>query len=142
MASKREQVLGALFARLGRGLSAMVRRNEALPEHVPPEGLVILRDGDPGEPDVALNPRTEFHSHRVEIKALVIRGPDGGGETVLDALIDEISAALDIDSSLGGLAENVRLGPPDVGGLSIEGAVPNLTARLLLAVDYLTGPAA
>ena len=58
MPSKREQVLAALFARLDAELSATVRRNEALPERVPAEGLVILRDGDPGEPDVTLNPRT------------------------------------------------------------------------------------
>jgi hypothetical protein len=60
MASKREQVLTALFARPAAELSATVRRNEALPERVPAEGLVILRDGHPAEPDVTLNPRTEF----------------------------------------------------------------------------------
>ena len=55
MASKREQVLGALHVRLEVSLSATVRRNEVLPERMPAEGLVILRDGDPGA--VTLNPR-------------------------------------------------------------------------------------
>jgi hypothetical protein len=50
-------------------LTATVRRNEVLPERVPDAGLVIVRDGDPGEPDVTLNPRNEFYSHRVEIEA-------------------------------------------------------------------------
>ena len=30
---------------------------------------VILRDGDPGEPDVTLDLRTEFYSHRAEVEA-------------------------------------------------------------------------
>src|SRR5690606_22813137 len=76
MMSKRETILAALTGALRTGLSANVRRNEVLPEKVPAEGLVILRDGDPGEPDVTLNPRTEFYSHRVEIEAYVPRDPD------------------------------------------------------------------
>ena len=48
---------------------AAVRRNEALPQAVPASGLVILRDGHPGEPDVTPNPRSEFYTHRAEIEA-------------------------------------------------------------------------
>ena len=56
MWSKCEQVLAAVVARLGNGLTATVRRNEALTGRVPGERLVILRDGDPGEPCIKLNP--------------------------------------------------------------------------------------
>ena len=35
----------------------------------------ILRDGDPGEPDITLNPRTEFYSYRVEVEAYMPRDP-------------------------------------------------------------------
>lgn len=47
---------------------------------MPVEGLVIVRDGDPGEPDVTLNPRTEFYSHRVEIESYIPRDSMGDGE--------------------------------------------------------------
>lgn len=50
--SRREHVLAALVQRLQTGLGATVRRNEALPVSVPVDGLIILRDGDPGQPDV------------------------------------------------------------------------------------------
>ena len=137
MPSKREQVLAALFARLEAELSATVRRNEALPERVPAEGLVILRDGDPGEPDVTLNPRTEFYSHRVELEVLVTRAGRrrrrGGARCPARA----VAAALAPDPSLGGLAENLRLGAPEIGTLAIEGAAPILTARLIVTVEYL-----
>ena len=139
MPSKREQVLAALFAQLETGLPATVRRNEALPERVPAEGLVILRDGDPGEPDVTLNPRTEFYQHRVELEALMIQPRADGGEAALDTLVQEIGTALALDPSLGGLVENLRLGAPEIGTLAIEGAAPIRTARLILTVEYLAG---
>ena len=62
MSSKREQVLATLLSTLRAVPNAAVKRNEALPSSVPAGGLVILRDGDPGEPDVTLNPRSEFYS--------------------------------------------------------------------------------
>jgi hypothetical protein len=135
--SRREQVLAALAQQLQASLASTVRRNEALPERVPEAGLVILRDGDPGEPDVTLNPRTEFYSHRVEIEAYMPRDPAGGGEAALDALLGAIGSALRADPSLGGLAENLTPSAPETGALAIEGAAPILTARLVVTVEYL-----
>jgi hypothetical protein len=137
MTSRREAVLSALYATLVGALSAKVRRNEVLPERVPAEGLVILRDGEPGEPDVTLNPRTEFYAHRVEIEANVTRDSAGGGEAALDALLGSIGMALRIDPSLGGLVENLTPSAPETGALAIEGAAPVLTARLVVTIEYL-----
>jgi hypothetical protein len=83
MPTPRETILAALHARLS-ALPATVRRNEVLPEKVPEAGLVILRDGDPGEPDITLNPRPAFYNHRVELELFVTQ-PTAGGET--DTLI-------------------------------------------------------
>jgi hypothetical protein len=135
--SRREQILTAVLQRLQVGLAATVRRNEVLPERVPASGLVILRDGDPSEPDVTLNPRSEFYSHRVEVEAYMTRDPAGGGETALDALLGAIGSALRVDPSLGGLAENLTASAPETGALAIEGAAPILTARLIVTVEYL-----
>jgi hypothetical protein len=135
--SRREQILATLVQRLQSGLNATIRRNEVLPEKVPASGLVILRDGDPGEPDVTLNPRTEFYSHRVEIEAYMPRDGTGGGEAALDALLGAIGMALRIDPSLGALAENLVPSAPETGALAFEGAAPVLTARLVVTVEYL-----
>ena len=135
--SRREDILTSLFSTLESALAANVRRNEVLPEKVPAAGLVILRNGDPGEPDVTLNPRTEFYAHRVEIEVYVPHDPTGGGEAALDALLGSIGMALRIDSSLGGLAENLTPSAPETGALAIEGAAPVLTARLVVTVEYL-----
>ena len=139
MTSKREQVLSALSDRLRGIAGAAVKRNEALPVSVPAAGLVLLRDGDPGEPDVTLNPRTEFYSHRTEIEVFVTRPVDGGGEAVLDALLAQVGAALAADRSLGGLAENLFCSAPETSVLAIEGAAPILAARLTITIEYLAG---
>jgi hypothetical protein len=135
--SLREQILAALFARLQMISGATVRRNEALPQAVPAGGLIILRDGDPGEPDVTLNPRSEFYSHRAEIEAFVTQHASGSGEAALDALLAEIGAALAADRSLGSLAENLYLSAPETSVLAIEGAAPILTARVTVTIEYL-----
>jgi hypothetical protein len=53
-ASKAEQVLEALRAVLETVPGAAVERNSVLPEKIPDGGLVILRDGDPREPEQAI----------------------------------------------------------------------------------------
>lgn len=53
-ASKAEQVLAALRALLETVSGATIERNSVLPEKIPDGGLLILRDGDPGEPEQAL----------------------------------------------------------------------------------------
>ena len=116
MLSTREQVLSALFDRLQLIVGGTVKRNEALPQTVPAGGLVILRDGEPGEPDVTLNPRTEFYNHRAEIEVFVTQPAAGGSEVVLDALLSTIGSVLASDTTLGGLAENPRLQRARRGG--------------------------
>ena len=132
-------MLSALFAQLQIVSRATVRRNEALPVSVPAGGLVILRDGEPGEPDVTLNPRTEFYSHRAEIEAFVTQPASGGGEDALDALLQQIGAVLAVDRSLGGLAEHLFCSAPVTDVMAIEGAAPILTARITVTIEYLVG---
>ena len=57
MPSTRETILSALHALL-QTQAAPVLRGEVLPERVPAAGLLILRDGDQGEPAVTLSPRS------------------------------------------------------------------------------------
>ncbi len=53
MPTQRETILAAPHARL-LTLPATALRGEVLPERVPADGLLILRDGGPGEPEVTL----------------------------------------------------------------------------------------
>jgi hypothetical protein len=134
--SRREQALAALFGRLQTIPQATVKRNEALPQAVPAAGLVILRDGDPGDPDITLNPVHLFYRHQAEVEAFVTPLV-GSGEALLDALLEGIAEALAGDRSLGGLVENLFLDAPAIEAVVIEGAAPILTARVRVVIEYL-----
>ena len=138
MPSTRETILSALTAQLADHAGAQVRRNASLPERVPEDGLVILRDGNPGEPDVTLGPWRAFYRHRVEIEAFL---PPGASEAELDALLTRIGAALAHDDSLGGRVELMTPSAPEVQPVAVEGGTPFLAAALAVTLEYqLTDP--
>ncbi len=70
MASTRETILAALHKRLS-ALPPTALRGEVSPERVPADGLLVLRDGESGEPEVKLSPLTYHYQHRAEIEAVV-----------------------------------------------------------------------
>lgn len=102
MPTTRETVLAALHTRL-QPLAATVLRDEALPERIPPSGLIILRDGEPGEPEMTLSPLRYHYQHRAELEVIVQAGT--GRASTFDALIAAIGAALAADQTLGGLCD-------------------------------------
>jgi hypothetical protein len=104
-ASKAEQILEALKAALETVPSAAVQRNSVLPEKIPDGGLIILRDGDPGEPEQALGGfGNAYYRHAVEIEVYVEEDDAAARDAAFDDLLQQIGAALDVDSTLGGLA--------------------------------------
>ena len=106
--SARETILAALHARLSL-LPATALRGEVLPERVPASGLLILRDGEPGEPEVTLSPLRHHYQHRAEIEA-VVQGTDR--DTAFDTLTASIGAAIAADRTLGGLCDWVEAEAP------------------------------
>ena len=87
-ASKAEQVLDALKALLETVPDAVVERNSVLPEKIPDGGLIILRDGDPGEPEQALGGfGSTYYQHAVEIEVYVEEGDAAARDAAFDALL-------------------------------------------------------
>ena len=108
MPTPRETILAALQARLS-ALAATALRGEVLPERVPAEGLLILRDGEPGDPEMTLSPLRYHYQHRAEIEA-VVQG--AARDTAFDTLTASIGAALVADRTLGGLCDWSSAGTP------------------------------
>ena len=82
--SKIEQVLNALKALLETVPSAVVGRNSVLPEKVPAGGLIILRDGYPGEPEQTLGGfGSTYYQHAVEIELYVEEGDAAARDAAL-----------------------------------------------------------
>jgi hypothetical protein len=119
--SAREAALLALHQRL-QVVPATVRRNEVLPAKLPAAGLVILRDGDPGEPEVTLNPVTYLWQHRAEIEVVVEAATAAARDAALDALLVAIGETVASDPTLGGAVEWSEAGAPRTEDLAIEGA--------------------
>jgi hypothetical protein len=136
-ASKPEQVLDALKALLETVPDAVIQRNTVLPEKVPDGGLIILRDGDPGEPEEALGGfGSTYYQHAVEIEVYVEEGDAAARDAAFDDLLQQIGAALEADSALGGLAFGLTYGRPEPSIEAVAGAPAIKTATLTVTVDY------
>jgi hypothetical protein len=138
-ASKAEQVLNALKALLGTVPGAVVERNSVLPEKIPDGGLIILRDGDPGDPEQELGGfGSTYYQHAVEIEAYVEEGDGAVRDTAFDNLLQQIGAALEIDPTLGDLAFGLTYGRTEPAIEAIAGAPAIKSATLTVTVDYET----
>ena len=135
MPSKRETVLTALHVRL-QTLAAPVLRGDVLPERIPATGLIILRDGKPGEPEVTLSPLTYFYEHRAELEVVIKAGT--GRDSLFDALTASIGAALAADRTLGGLCDWVDAEAPEPVDLPIDGAAALKAAVITIVLHYAT----
>jgi hypothetical protein len=135
MPSIREQILAALLARLQTIPGATIKREAPLPETVPTGGLIILRDGDPGDPEVVLSPVTYLWEHQTEIEIILQRGQDDDS-AALDNLLMAVGVALAADRSLGGLAEWLDWGAPKTSGLAIDGAAALRGAMVPITIHY------
>ena len=140
MPTTRETVLAALHARL-QTLAALTLRDEVLPERIPTAGLIILRDGQPGEPEVTLSPMRYHFQHRAELEVVIQAGT--GRASAFDTLIAAIGMALEADRTLGGLCDWVEPEAPASVDLPIEGAAALKAAIVTVVLHYTTnGPLA
>jgi hypothetical protein len=135
MPTLRETILAALHARLS-ALPATSLRGDVLPERIPPAGLLILRDGEPGEPEVTLSPLRYHYQHRAEIEAVV---QDADRDAAFDILCASIGTAITTDRTLGGLCDWVEAEAPRPVDLPVEGAA-SLKAGIVPIILYYVSP--
>ena len=134
MLTARETILSALFARL-LALPATALRGDVLPERVPTAGLLILRDGEPGDPEVTLSPLRYHFQHRAEIETVV---QSAARDAAFDTLCASIGATIAADRTLGGLCDWVEAEAPRPVDLPVEGAVASKAAVITIILHYST----
>jgi hypothetical protein len=132
MPAIRETILAALHTLL-QTQPALVLRGEVLPERVPAAGLLILRDGDPGEPAVTLSPLRYHYKHRAELEA-VVQGVTR--DASFAAVATGVCAVLSADRTLGGLCDWVEAEAPRPVDLAIEGAATLKAAVIPIVLHY------
>ena len=137
MPSKTELILEAIKARLETAPGARVERNTAVPEKIPSGGLIVLRDGDPGEPDTALGGFDgAYYSHAIEIELYFEAGDAAIRDAGFDALVQAVGVALEGDPTLGGLIFGMAYGRPEIETEAIVGAPAIKTGAIIVTVEY------
>lgn len=134
MPTLHETILGALHPRLS-ALPAPALRGDVLPERVPAAGLLILRDGEPGEPEVTLSPLRYHDQHRAEIEA-VVQG--AARDATFSTLYASIGAAIAADRTLGGLCDWLEAEAPRPVDLAVDGAASRKAAIIPAILHYST----
>lgn len=137
--SKAEQVLLALFEclRLAMPAGTTVVRNAAVPQAVPRQGWVCLRDGDPGPPEVMMSPLTFVYEHAAEVD-IVVEATAATRDALFDQLKVAVGLALAIDRTLGGLCDFVIGEAPEPVDLLVEGGSPLKAATVGVVLTYAT----
>ncbi len=139
MTSRREQVIEAVKALVAEALSnADVKRNLAKPERIAPGGLAVVRDGDPGEPEVLLSPLAYVYTHRIPVEVAAYESASVPREEVLDGMLGAIGNAVRTDRTLGGLCDFLEVEAPAPADLETLGAAPARFAEIAVVAVYGT----
>jgi hypothetical protein len=138
MATKHETILQALHALLSGISGPTVLRNANLPERVPSGGIVILRDGDPGEPEVLLSPLEYVYDHRADADVVVDAATPAARDSIFDSILLAIGTAIAADRTLGGLCDYAETVAPVPVDVVVEGAPGFKAATLPIILHYGT----
>lgn len=101
--SKREQILSALFERL-KSLDITIKRNELAPQAIPKNGILILRDGKQGDPEVILSPPMCIFHHEAELEVIVQDAKSEVRDKKLDEILVKVGTLLCCEDKLNGLS--------------------------------------
>ena len=135
--TKCEFILNALKTLLEAGLAAKMERNTALPEKIPAGGLLILRDGTPGEPEQSLGGFSGAYCRQdTEIEIYVENGDAAARDAAFDTLLQQIDAVLDTDPTLGGLAFGLTYTRPEIDTEAVIGGPAIKAGTLIVAIEF------
>lgn len=139
MPSQREAAISALHAHLSAALIPIsVRRNEVLSTAIPNEGLLILRDGDAGEPEILLSPLRYLYQHRVEMEVWVQQAQSTERDQQFDQLLQKLGVALDSAGTLNDAVDLLHTGSPEFSTESIEGGATVKVATIPVYLEFNT----
>lgn len=137
MSSKTEIVLQTLKTLLEAGCTAPVIRNTALPEIVPPEGLIVIYDGDPGQSDKALGGfDSVYYEHAIDIALFVEQGEADQRDNVFDVLVAQVKAVFRLHPDLNGTVFGLTYDHPKTEIVPVVGGTALKSGTLVLRADY------
>lgn len=141
--SKRLDVLRAVLALVAAALPGFevvgLTAAAAKPTRVPAGGRAVLREGDPGEPEMDLSPLTYNYAHTIPIELDVLEHPSLPEPTdQIDAALVAIGQAIAANRTLGGRCHFIDAGTPPVDETNADGARGGSAANLIITAHYST----
>ena len=136
--SVRETALSALFAALTAVPGARVERETVTPEVVPQGGLIIQRDGAPGEPEVFMSPLTYSFEHAVTVEVMAQNAPNGARAIALDGLLVALGQVLAEDRTLAGTVDWLEWAAPHTDDLAVPAGAAIKGATVTVTLFYST----
>ncbi len=140
MSSKREQLLQALLGSLSalQSPQVTVAHNLDKPQKIPDSGMIVLRDGASGEPEMLLSPLTYIYEHIATLEVMVQNADQAARDAMLDNLLTGIAAILSANRTLGGLAEWMEPRAPEFLDEPVEGAATMRMATVPVMIRFFT----
>jgi len=136
MTSKLESILAARHAALQAGLPFVtVLRGEVLPEELTADGMVILRDGEPGQPEETFSPHRWHFEHVAEVEVFVPGTVTR--DAAFDALKVQIGTILAANRTAGG-ADWIEPMAPTTTDLPVNGADTIKAATIPVVLHFWT----
>ncbi len=136
MAGAMETRLAALFDLIEAAVAVTCKRNQAVPVEIPDAGLLIMYDGQPGQPQVLFSPLTYEYDHRVPIDLMV----EGVADTNItaEAIRGAIGAAIVADRTLGGLCDWVEVAMVRADDTHVTGGEAIRVDEIAVTLSYQT----
>jgi hypothetical protein len=141
MPSIREQILAAFFTELKtiETDSVKVLRNPDKSIRVPDGGaVIILRDGESGEPEVMLSPLTYIYEHQASLEVMINNAFAARQEISLDDLLMIIGNLIQNNRGMNGLAEWSEPSAPDFQQDAVDGTPAMRAAMLTVLFRFST----
>lgn len=132
-----ETAVAALQSQLQTHLGTLVpvRRGGTLSDVVEADGVVVIVEDDPGEPEYTLSPLHSHYEHRVELQ-LVVPGETADRDTRLDALREAVMTAVRANRQLNGTVRWADVRPGAVVDLPVEGGEALRAANVTVTLYY------
>lgn len=134
--SHRLDVLTALVALAKKAMPAAdvlgLDDDADAPRRVGPGGQVIIRSGNPGDPEVDLSPLRYHFDHRIPVEIV------GASEALVNALAVAFGEAIEADRHLGGLCTWIEPVAPETEDIVVDAAKALRGADLAIIASYTT----
>lgn len=102
------------------------------PMRVGPGGQVVIRSGNPGEPETDLSPLRYHYDHRIPVEIIA------PSEAMADAMMVAFGEAIEADRQLGGLCSWIEPIAPETEDVVVDAAAPQRGADLAVIASYTT----